>query len=61
MKLFKTEKHADIATTISQMASIYKELGQIDKALEMNQKVYGINYLSCVCVLFSLLFLLLFQ
>ena len=39
MKLFKTEEHASIATTLSNMASIYNSLGQIDKALEMYQKV----------------------
>ena len=39
MKLFKTEEHADVATTLSNMASIYEDLGQMDKALEMNQKV----------------------
>ena len=39
MKLFKTEEHADVATTLSNMALIYDGLGQMDKALEMNQKV----------------------
>ena len=39
MKLFKTEEHLSIATTLSNMALIYNELGQMDKALEMNQKV----------------------
>ena len=39
MKLFKTEEHASIATTLNNMAAIYKSLGQMDKALEMNQKV----------------------
>ena len=39
MKLFKTEEHANIATTLSNMALIYKSLGQMDKALDMNQKV----------------------
>ena len=39
MKLFKTEEHARIATTLGNMASIYNTLGQMDKALEMFQKV----------------------
>ena len=39
MKLFKTEKHADVAYTLNNMATIYFGLGQKDKALEMYQKV----------------------
>ena len=39
MKLFKTEEHADVATTLANIAWIYNGLGQMDKALEMNQKV----------------------
>ena len=39
MKLFKTEEHEDVTTTLGNMALIYDRLGQMDKALEMNQKV----------------------
>ncbi len=46
MKLFKTKEHSSIAKTLSYMASIYKASGQMDKALEMNQNIYGKNYLS---------------
>ncbi len=52
MNLFKTEEHSSIATNLSHMASIYKASGQMDKALEMNQKVYSINYLACMCVFY---------
>ena len=39
MKLFKIEEHTDVATTLCNMASIYDGLGQMDKALEINQKL----------------------
>ncbi len=54
MKLFKTEEHADIATTLNNMALIKDVLGQNDKALKMNQKVYG-KFCVYVFYLFPLL------
>jgi hypothetical protein len=41
MKLFKTEEHADVAMTLSNMASILLEMGERREALEYNQRVYG--------------------
>jgi hypothetical protein len=41
MALFKTEDHASIAKTLSNMASIYDGLGQVQEALKLNLKVYG--------------------
>ena len=41
MALFKTEDHASIAKTLSNMASIHDGLGQPQEALNMNLKVYG--------------------
>ena len=48
MKFFQTEEQADVAITLSNMATIYYSLGQIDTALEINQKVLSIG---CVWVL----------
>ena len=41
MKLFKTEEHADIATTLGNMAMIYSSLGEVQKSLEIHERVYG--------------------
>ena len=41
MKLFKTEDHSDVASTLSNMAIIYSNLGQKQRALEILEKVYG--------------------
>ena len=41
MKLFKTEEHAIIAKILNNMASIYSGVGQKQRALEMNEKVYS--------------------
>ena len=41
VKLFKTEENSNVATTLGNMASIYSDLGRLDKALELNDRVYG--------------------
>ena len=41
MKFFKNEEKASIARTLSNMTLIYNLLGKKKKALDMNQKVYG--------------------
>ena len=41
MKLFKTEEHSDVTTTLNNMAQINSDLGQKQKALEIHEKVYG--------------------
>ncbi len=40
-KIFNTDEHPRIATTLINIASIHQDLGHYDKALEINQKVYG--------------------
>ena len=44
MKLFKTEEHADIAAVLGYMAANYSDLGQKQKALEINERVYRRDY-----------------
>ena len=41
MKLFKTEEHSDVASILNNMATVYSDLGQSQKALEILEKVYG--------------------
>ena len=41
MKLFKTEEHASVAISLGIMAMIYSDLGQLQKALEINQRAYS--------------------
>ena len=41
MRLFKSEENADIAKTLGTIAQSYSELGQVQKAMEINEKVYG--------------------
>ena len=41
MKLFKTEENADIADVLSNMASIYSDMGKDEQALKIIKKVYG--------------------
>jgi hypothetical protein len=41
MKLFKTEEHILVTSSLVNMAMIYDELGEKVKALEINQKVLG--------------------
>ena len=43
MKFFKTDEHPNIAITLSNMASIYSDLGQLQKALEINERVKSIQ------------------
>ena len=43
MKLFKTEKHSDVADTLGNMALIYSDLRQKLKAFLIHEKVYGID------------------
>ncbi len=45
-KLIKTEEHPDIARTLSNMASIYLNLGQKQKALEIYDRVYSREWWS---------------
>ena len=37
MKLYKTEEHQNIANTFNNAASIYKQMDQLENALEMNE------------------------
>ena len=39
IKLLKTEEHADIAGTLNNMALIYSDLGQLQTALQINERV----------------------
>ena len=41
MKLLKTEDHLSIATTLSNIAFIYSSLGQTQKALKKQKRVYS--------------------
>ena len=43
MKLFKSEEHTEVASTLNNMALIESGLGHFQKALEMNEKIYGRN------------------
>ena len=43
MNLLKTEQDSSVMTTMSNMAGIYIAMGQLEKALEMSQKVYGLE------------------
>ena len=43
MKLFKTEEHPDVATIMSNIALIYSDMGQRQKALKINKRIYGIK------------------
>ena len=48
MKLFKTEKNSDVARTLTNIAAVYSQLGQKQKALEIYERDYCNNeYSSC--------------
>ena len=60
MKLFETEDHPDIATTLSNMASVYHDLGQVQKALDINERVYGrelVRIVRTIVIIFFLSFI----
>ena len=40
-KLFKTDEHADVATVLNNIATVYFTMGQLDKALETSQRANG--------------------
>ena len=42
-KIYKTEEHVEIATTLNNLASLYDTIGQKEKALTNYQKVYGMR------------------
>ena len=41
MKVFKTEEHPLIVTLLNHTALTYSRLGQNEKAMEINEKVYS--------------------
>ena len=41
MKLFGTEENSDIAINLLNMASMYRRLDQLQKALETHERVYS--------------------
>ena len=40
-KIFKTEEHPDVATTINNIANFYGDLGDSEKALRMHEQNFG--------------------
>ena len=42
-KIYKDADHSDIALVLSNMVLVHKETGELEEALKLNQKVYGIN------------------
>ena len=46
-KIFRTEEIADIAINLNDVASIYLKTGNLQKALEINEKAYS-KYNECL-------------
>ena len=46
IKIYKTDEHPHVATTLSQIAQQWSKKGEYKRALKQFEKIYGSKYIS---------------